>query len=52
MREGEHAVEVRHRESLLSPLLQPVLLGERLAFGTVAIAAGAVRRSLPPIYIQ
>ena len=40
--DGEHNVEVLDRQKLCLPCLEPLGFCQRLAFGTVAVAAGVV----------
>ena len=40
--QGEHHVEVGHGQQFGAPGGEPALLGERLALGTVAVAAGVI----------
>jgi hypothetical protein len=42
MRQGEHQMEIRHRQQLLAPFRQPVLLGSGLALWAVAVAARVI----------
>ena len=46
MGQGKNQVKVSHRQKLRGLLLQPPGLGQRLAFGTVAVTAGVVGRAL------
>ncbi len=46
VRQGEDQMEVSHRQKLGALLLKPVGLGQRLAFGAVAVTAGVVARML------
>ena len=52
LRQGEHGVVVRDRQDRLTPAGQPVLLGQCLTFGAVAVAAGVVAGLLPPAAFQ
>jgi hypothetical protein len=45
MRQGEHQMEIRHRQQLLAPFRQPVLLGAGLALRAVAVAARVIHVS-------
>jgi len=42
VRQGEHQVEVRHRQQLGPPGSQPTFLGQRLALRAMPVAAGVV----------
>ena len=48
MRQGEDQMEVRHRQQILAPFRQPVLLGARLALRAVAVAARAIHVARRP----
>ena len=49
--EGEDQMEIGHRQELCTACLDPALLGQRLAFWAVAIAAGVITGDLPPTAI-
>ena len=46
VRQGKHQMEVSHRQKLAALLLEPLGLGQRLAFGAVAVTAGVIGRVL------
>jgi len=46
VRQGKHQMEVSYGQKLRGLLIKPLGLGQRLAFGTVAVTAGVISRVL------
>ena len=51
MGQGEDQMEIGHRQEFCGACLDPALLGQRLAFRAVAVAAGVITRDLRPTAI-